>query len=85
LTVRADSAVWPLLDHALQSPAISATVAAEALTMTPHRVRAGIEQLEGAGIVHTNSASRRNRVWLVSDVIDAVERFMDRTQRPRTG
>ena len=51
----------------------------------PHRVRAGIEQLEAAGIVHTNSASRRNRVWLVSDVIDALERFMDRTQRPRTG
>jgi len=85
LTVRSDSAAWPLLDHALHSPAISATVAAEALTMTPHRVRAGIEQLEEAGILHTNSASRRNRVWLVSDVIDAVERFMDRTQRPRTG
>jgi Fic family protein len=84
-TVRADSAVWPLLDYALQSPAISATVAAEALTMTPHRVRAGIEQLEAAGIAHTNSASRRNRVWLVTDVIDALERFMDRTRRPRTG
>lgn len=83
--VRSDSAVWPLLDYALQSPAISASVAAEALAMTPHRVRAGIEQLEEAGILHTNSTSRRNRVWLVADVIDAVERFMDRTQRPRTG
>lgn len=84
-TARSDSAVWPLLDYALQSPAISASVAAEALGMTPHRVRAGLEQLEEAGVVHTDSASRRNRVWLVSDVIEAVERFMDRTQRPRTG
>jgi Fic family protein len=84
-TARADSAIWPLLDYALQSPAISATVAAEALSMSPHRARAAIEQLEEAGILHTNSTSRRNRVWLVTDVIDAIEEFMDRTQRPRTG
>jgi len=85
LTARSDSAVWPLLDYALQSPAISANSAAEALNMSPHRVRAAVEQLEKADVLHTNSASRRNQVWLVTDVIDAVERFMDRTQRRRTG
>jgi hypothetical protein len=53
--------------------------------MTPHRARAAIEQLEEAGIMHANSKARRNKVWLVTDVVDALDAFMDRTRRQRTG
>lgn len=82
---RSDSAVWPVLDHALKSPAISAVSVAADLDMSSHRARGAIEQLEDAGILHNNSTSRRNKVWLVTDVIDAVEEFMERTRRQRTG
>jgi len=83
ISARSDSAVWPLLDYALQSPAINTASAAKDLAMSAHRSRAGIEQLEAEGILHTNSTSRRNRIWLVTEVIDAVEEFMERTRRPR--
>ncbi len=59
---RSDSAVWSLLDYALQSPAINAASAAKILAMSAHRSRAGIEQLEAEGILHTISTSRRNRI-----------------------
>lgn len=85
VTARSDSAVWLVLDQALKSPAISSTSIAANLDMTPHRARAAIEQLENAGILHTNSKARRNKVWIVTDVVDAVEAFMDRTRRQRTG
>ncbi len=41
------------------------------LEMSAPRARIGIEQLVDAGIVHTNSTSRRNRVWLVTDAVEA--------------
>lgn len=82
---RSDAAVWEVMDAAMRSPAISAASVSQELEMSAPRARIGIEQLVDAGIVHTNSTSRRNRVWLVTDVIDAVEAFMDRTRRPRTG
>jgi len=85
ITARSDSAVWFVLDQALKSPAISATSIATDLHMTPHRARAAIKQLDDAGILHTNSKARRNKVWLVTDVVDALEAFMDRTRRQRTG
>jgi Fic family protein len=84
VTARSDSAVWLVLDQALKSPAISSTSVAADLDMTPHRARAAIGQLEDAGILHTNSEARRNKVWLVTDILDAVEAFMDRTRRQRT-
>jgi hypothetical protein len=49
--------------------------------MSPHRARAAIEQLVEAGVLHTNSKARRNKVWLVTDVVSAVEAFMNRTRR----
>ena len=62
----------------------STSIAAD-LSITPHRARAAIEQLEEAGILHTNSKARRNKAWLATDVLDAVKAFMDRTRRQRTG
>lgn len=85
INARSDSTVWPAMEVALRSPAISATSLGEEIGVSPKRALLAINQLEEAGILHTNSTSRRNRVWLVADVIDAVEEFMDRTRRPRTG
>lgn len=84
-SARSDSAIWLVLDHALHSPAISSASVAGELNITPHRARAAIEQLEALGVLHTNSTARRNKVWLVTDVVQAIEAFMDRTRRRRTG
>ncbi len=40
-----------------------------------------IEKLTNAGILRQNSKARRNQVWLVADVIDAVEAFQARSIR----
>ncbi len=84
ITARSDAAVWEVLELALRSPAISAAFVSSELEMSADRARVGINQLVEAGVLHANSKARRNRVWLVSDVIDALEAFMDRTHRPRT-
>jgi len=85
VTARSDSAVWLVLDQALKSPVISSTSIAADLAMTPHRARAAIGQLKDAGILHTNSKARRNQVWLVTEVIAAIEAFTGRARRQRTG
>ena len=85
IKARRDSAVWPLLDYALRSPALKVASVAADLGIPEHRARTAIDLLIDAGLLHTNSTSRRNRVWLVPEVLSAVEDFMERTRRPRIG
>ncbi len=84
VTARSDAAVWEVIEAALRSPAISAVSVSSELEMSADRARTGIDQLVEAGVLHANSTARRNRVWLVTDVINALEAFMDRTFRPRS-
>jgi len=79
---RSHSGVWPLLDVALRSPIVSAKTIAAASGMTENRTRAAIDVAVEAGVLTTDSPARRNRVWLVPDVIGAVEAFQDRSIRP---
>ena len=48
--------------------------------VTLRSARRGI-RLVDAGIVHPTSKAKRNRVWLVTDVISAIEAFMERSKR----
>jgi len=84
ITARSSSSIWRVLDYCLGRPAITAaSLKADTgvSTATAHRL---VGQLEDAGVLHQNSKAKRNRVWLVSDVITAVEAFMERAIR-RTG
>lgn len=81
VSARADSTVWPLLDYCVGRPAITTPTAATDLGVSAVAAQSAIDRLADVGILRQNSPARRNRIWLVSDVLDAVDQFMDRTRR----
>lgn len=81
IKARRDSKVWLALDACIARPAVTAPMLGDLLGTTPATVYRLIGQLEEAGVLRQNSKARRNRVWLVGDVIDAVEAFQERSIR----
>lgn len=81
VTARSDSAVWRLLDYCIGRPALTTQTVADALGVSTVAAQSAINQLGDAGILHQNSKAKRGRVWLVKDVLVAVEQFMQRAQR----
>ena len=81
VSARADSTVWPMLDHCIGRPAITAPAVADALHVSVVAAQNAIDRLAGAGILRQHSPARRNRIWLVSDVLDVIDQFMERARR----
>ena len=81
VSARADSTVWPLLDYCLGRPAVTASSAAADLGVSTVAAQNAIDRLAGLGILRQNSPARRNRIWLVPDVLDSVDQFMERARR----
>lgn len=81
IRARSDSAIWPALKFCAGRLAITAEMLTTELGISKVNSYRQIEQLVDAGIVHQTSKARRNRVWLVTDVVAAVEDFMTRSQR----
>jgi len=81
ISARSDSTVWPMLDYCIGRPAITASSAAEDLDVSLVAAQNAIDRLVDVHILRQNSRARRNRIWLVADVIDAVEQFMERARR----
>jgi len=80
-TTRADSTVWPLLDCCIGRPAITAASVSEDLGVSTVAAQNAIDRLAELGILRQNSPVRRNRIWLVSEVLDSVDQFMERARR----
>ncbi|MCP5027303.1 MAG: Fic family protein [Actinomycetia bacterium] len=78
LSARADSTVWPLLDYCIGRPAITARSVAADLGVSTVAAQNAIDRLAESGILRQNSPARRNRIWLVSEVLDSVDLFMER-------
>jgi len=81
VSARADSTVWPLLDYCIGHPAVTAPSVAADLGVSAVAAQNAIDRLAEYGILRQNSPARRNRIWLVSDVLDSVEQFMERARR----
>jgi len=81
ISARADSTVWPLLDYCLGRPAVTAPSVAASLGVSTVAAQNAIDRLADLGILRQNSPARRNRIWLVSDVLDSVDQFMERARR----
>lgn len=81
VSARADSTVWPLLDYCVGRPAVTASSVAADLGVSTVAAQNAIDRLVDSGILRQNSSARRNRIWLVGDVLDAIDRFMERTRR----
>ncbi len=81
ISARSDSAIWRALELCATRTAITAdTLVSELEVSSPNAYRQ-IEKLTEVGVLHQNSNARRNRVWLVTDVVAAVEAFMERSTR----
>ncbi len=72
---RAGAAAWAVIDVLPAHPMLSAPVAVAATTRAKAAVYQALEQLEKAGVLVPVSASRRNRVWEASGLLDLVERM----------
>jgi hypothetical protein len=81
VSARADSTIWPLLDYCIGRPAITANSVAADLAVSAVAAQSAIDRLAGLGILRQNSPAKRNRIWLVTDVLDLVDQFMDRAHR----
>lgn len=81
VSARKDSTVWPLLDYCIGRPAITANSAAADLGVSTVAVQNAIDRLAELGILRQNSPARRNRIWLVTDVLDSIAEFMTRAGR----
>jgi Fic family protein len=81
VSARADSTVWPLLDYCIGRPAVTASTVADDLDVSDVAAQNAIDRLASLGILRQNSPARRNRIWLVSDLLDAVDQFMERARR----
>ena len=81
VSARSDSTVWPMLDYCIGRLAITASSAAADLGVSVVAAQNAIDRLADVGILRQNSRARRNRIWLVADVLDAVDRFMERARR----
>ncbi len=78
---RAGSTVWPLLDYCIARAALTARSVAADLGVSGVAAQNAIDRLAELGILRQNSPARRNRIWLVSDVLDSVDQFMERARR----
>ena len=81
LTSRRGSAARRLLPHLLNQPAVNVKFVSEAARVTETAAQRAVEQLESSGILTKASVNRRNRVWLATEVIDALDRFAARVGR----
>jgi Fic family protein len=81
VVARSDSTVWPLLDYCIGRPAITAATVATDLGVSAVAAQNAIDRLVELAILRQSSLARRNRVWLVPDVLDAVDQFMERATR----
>lgn len=81
VSARTDSTVWPLLDYCIGRPAVTAPAVAADLGVSDVAAQNAIDRLTAVGILRQNSPAKRNRIWLVSDVLDAVDQFMERARR----
>ncbi len=81
ISARTDSTVWPLLDYCIGRPAVTSSAAAAGLGVSDVAAQNAIDRLVESGILRQNSPAKRNRIWLVSGVLDAVDQFMERARR----
>ncbi len=81
VVARSDSTVWPLLDYCIGRPALTAATVASDLGVSGVAAQNAIDRLAELAILRQNSQARRNRIWLVPDVLGAVDQFMERAIR----
>ena len=70
---RASSLLLQLIDELFTYPAITNSIAAEKLSVTPRAAQLNIEKLRNANILREITGKRRNRVYTASEIIALIE------------
>ena len=70
---RADAGAWALIEALPARPAISTAGAIAATGRSKAAAHGAVRQLEEAGVLLPLSASKRNRLWEASGLLDLVE------------
>jgi len=81
LTARRDAAAWRVLPLLVRQPAVTVKVVQEATGVSVPAAQNAIDQLVGADIVSPATAGQRNRVWIATEVIEALDEFAARAGR----
>jgi Fic family protein len=81
LPSRRGSAARRLLPHLLSQPAVNVAYVESATGVALSAAQRAVEQLEGAGILARAGGGQRNRVWVATEVIDALDAFAERVGR----
>jgi hypothetical protein len=67
----------------MRQPAVDSALVQSRFGVSQQAADVAIGRLVEAGILVTASASRRNRRWVATDVIEALDQFAKRTKRAR--
>lgn len=81
LTARRDAAAWRALGVVIAQPAVTVEHVAGALAVSRPAAQRAVDQLVAAGALQPVNAQRRNRVWLATEVLAALDEFAARAGR----
>jgi Fic family protein len=81
LKVRSDAAAWKVADLVMRHPAIDSSLVQREFALSQPAVDNAIGQLVDAAILTEVSGYRRNRRWVATEVIDALDAFSKRAGR----
>ncbi|WP_417218106.1 Fic family protein [Arthrobacter sp.] len=82
-SARRGSAGWRSIELLIEYPVIDARTIASELGVTAQNAQNGIGRLVDDGILAPTSASRRNRTYEATAVLDALGKFAERARRRR--
>jgi Fic family protein len=83
LKARSDSSVWKVANLLLRHPAINSSLVQRDLSVAQRVADRSIEQLVDAGILTEVSGYKRNRRWVATEVVGALDAFAKRAGRRR--
>jgi len=83
LKVRSDSSAWKVVDLVLRHPAIDSSLVQRELFVAQRVADRSISQLADVGILTEVSGYKRNRRWVATEVVSALDAFAKRAGRRR--
>lgn len=81
LRARSGSTAEGLAEFVMRQPAVDSALVQSRFEVSQQAADVAIGRLVDAGILAPASASKRNRRWVATDVIDALDRFAKRVKR----
>ncbi len=79
IRARRGAAAWALADLVTTRPVVDARLAAERLGVSTVNAQVAIDRLVEDGVLEQIGNGTRDRVWQAPEVLDAMDRFAERS------